>query len=163
MTGPAGGATCDIPAIYVDYASTVEYRDLFKDPKNLRKTPFAGILIHKLIQSSHRYFGSRDADAAHYAIRNLTGYAAREHPALSQKSRYAHTLDSAAQFLFAASVAHAILQAFDGYTAADQAIVGSWLKRKTLGRPLKYKDRSKWYGSDGVKAPSQKLMSTASW
>lgn len=94
---------------------------------------------------------SDDSGPIGLSVLTLTSYAARDDPALSQKSRYAHTLGRAAQFLFAASVAHAILQAFDGYTAADQAIVGGWLKRKTLGRPIKYKDRSKWYGSEGVK------------
>ena len=149
------GGLCTMPGFYIDYSSVVEYRKLFKNPNDLRKTPFAEILIHKLIVASSDYYGSGDAAAANFAIRLLTGYAKRDYPALWQERRYGHTVGSGAQFLFAATVAHSLLKSYDGYSKEDRGLVYDWLKRKTLGPHVKFKPRGKYFGSDGVTGPIQ--------
>ncbi|MDA8574970.1 alginate lyase family protein [Alphaproteobacteria bacterium] len=145
------GGICRSSRMRLNYTADVETRKFFKDPNELRKTPFAEILTHKLIVSSSKYFGTGDTKAADYAIRIMTGYAQRDYPALFQDRRYSHTLSSAAQFLFAASIAHTMLLPYEGYPQTDQELVADWLKRKALGPHIKYKDKSKWFGHDGVR------------
>ena len=150
------GGLCTMPGFYIDFSSDVEYRKLFKDPNDLRKTPFAEILIHKLIVASSDYYGSGDTDAANFAIRLLAGYAKRDYPALWQGRRYGHTVGSGAQFLFAATVAHSLLKSYDGYSKEERGLVHDWLKRKILGPHVKFKPRGKYFGSDGVTGPIQR-------
>ena len=144
---------CLNPQKYIDYRSNVEIRKYFKDPNDLRKTAFAENLVHKLIISSSEFLGTNDSDAGKYAIRILVSYARQDRPMLDQGSRYGHTLGSAAQFIFAAAIAHTILLSSNDYLPEDQRLVSEWLKRKALDRHIKFKDHSKWYGYDGVKRP----------
>ena len=87
-----------------DYSEKITPSMYLKDPKELRKSAYSEILIHKIIISSAHFFGSYNGnnddsvDAGEFTLKLLETYAKKNYPSMDQKNRYGHTVGSAGQF-----------------------------------------------------------------
>ena len=129
-----------------------------KDPKDLRKSAYSEILIHKIIMGSSIFFGTytgvRDesVDAGEHTLRLLEAYAKKNYPSMDQKQRYGHTVGSAGQFFHASAWATQLLSNHPNFTQDRKTVINKWLKNKILGEHIKYKKNNAWFKShDGIK------------
>ncbi len=141
------------------FEDIVPYKYL-KDPKELRKSAYSEILIHKIIISSSHFFGSynettdQSVDAGEYTLKILEAYAKKDYPSMDQKKRYGHTIGSAGQFFHASAWALQLLENHPNFTDDRRILISNWLENKILGNHIKFKKYDSWFSSyDGVKFP----------
>ena len=152
---------------FFSYAEEVIPFLYLKNPKELRKSAYSEILIHKIIMSSSHFFGlykgiiDESFDAGEYTLKLLEIYAKNNYPSMEQKKRYGHTVGSAGQFFLAAAWAVQLLNDHPNFTEDRRKLINNWLKSKILGKHIKYKKNSAWFeGHDGVKyKPIKKTIS----
>ena len=98
------GKICKHKYRIFDYSEQITPYKYLKDPKELRKSAYSEILIHKIIMGSSHFFGSYDEileggiDAGEHTLRVLEAYAKKNYPSMDQKKRYGHTVGSSSQF-----------------------------------------------------------------
>ena len=141
-----------------DYSENITPYKYLKDPKELRKSAYSEILIHKIIMGSSHFFGSNDKaisrgdDAGEHTLRLLEAYAKQDYPSMDQKKRYGHTVGSASQFFHASAWAIQLLENHPKLTEERKTRIDNWLKNKILGKHIKFKKSSRWFDvHDGVR------------
>ena len=144
---------------FFDYSEKITPYMYLKDPKELRKSAYSEILIHKIIMSSSHFFGSYNGnnddgvDAGEFTLKLLETYAKKNYPSMDQKNRYGHVVGSAGQFFHASAWAIQLLDDHPNFTKDRRILINDWLKNKILGKHIKFKKNGTyWFGGhDGVK------------
>lgn len=141
-----------------DYSEKITPYKHLKDPKELRKSSYSEILIHKIIMGSSHFFGSNDnileggIDAGEHTLSVLEAYAKKNYPSMDQKKRYGHTIGSSSQFFHSSAWAMQLLANHPNLTKERKTLINNWLKNKILGKHIKFKKNGSWFaGHDGVK------------
>ncbi|MDC0476674.1 hypothetical protein OAN83_02620 [Alphaproteobacteria bacterium] len=121
---------------FFDYSEKITPSRYLKDPKDLRKSAYAEILIHKIIMGSSNFFGSyngrmdESVAAGEHTLKLLEAYANKNYPSMDQKKRYGHTVGSAGQFFHASAWAIQLLDDHPHFTKDRKALISQWLKKK---------------------------------
>ena len=143
---------------FFNYSEKIIPSRYLKDPKDLRKSVYAEILIHKIIMGSSNFFGSyagrmdESVDAGEHTLKLLEAYSNKNYPSMDQKKRYGHTVGSAGQFFHASAWAIQLLDGHPTFTKDRKALINQWLKNKILGKHIKFKKDNTWFSAhDGVK------------